>query len=132
MAALPGKFARFRGAGTAISGAFRWNIGFRRERLDTTNFESASNGVNVFSQGLTGVLDTTFQVEFYANDATINLFFPGVEGSADLLYRKAPALGYFGIACDVLSFGPSTEVRGIARYTVEFQSNGLVSAAAAA
>lgn len=132
MAALPGKFARFRAASTAIAGPFRWNVGFRRERLDLTNFESAvsATGVNVHTEGTTGPLDTTFQVETYMTDTAVNLFFPDASLSCDLLFRKTVALGYYGVSADVLSFSPSTEVRQVARATVELQANGLVSPAA--
>lgn len=128
MAALPGKFARFRAATVSVQGAFRWNVGFRRERLDLTNFESAvsATGVNVFSEGTTGVLDTTFQVEVYLNDTTINLFFPDASLVCDLLFRKNVQLGYVGIVADVLNFAPSTEVRQVGKATVDLQSNGLV------
>ena len=132
MSFLPGKFARFRVASTALAGPFRWNIGFRRERLDVTTFEStvSASGFNVHSDGLTGVLDTTFQVEVYVNDATVNVFFPETLLSCDLLYRKAVQLGYTGIAADVLEFTPNTAVRDRAMATVQLQSNGLVSPAA--
>jgi hypothetical protein len=132
MAFLPGKFARFRVASTAIAGPFRWNIGFRRERLDVTTFEStvSASGNNVHSDGLTGVLDTTFQVETYVNDTTINVFFPEAALTCDLYYRKTVALGYVGVSADVLEFNPSTAVRDRAMGTVQLQSNGLVSPAA--
>lgn len=131
MSALPGKFARFRSSSASVSGAFRWNIGFRRERLDLTNFESAVSvsGINVFSEGSTGPMDTTFQVEVYATDANVNLFFPEGSLTCDLLFRKTVSLGYMGIVADVLNFTPNTEVRGIGKFVVEFQSNGLVSQA---
>lgn len=132
MSFLPGKFARFRLSSTAVTGPFRWNIGFRRERLDTTNFESVvgATGVNVHSEGLTSVLDTTFQVETYVNDAAVNVFFPDASLSCDLLYRKTVTLGYMGIAADVLEFTPNTGVRERAMGTAQLQSNGLVSPAA--
>ena len=132
MSFLPGKFARFRVASAAQAGPFRWNIGFRRERLDVTTFEStvSLSGNNVHSDGLTGVLDTTFQVETYMNDAAINLFFPEASLLCDLYYRKNVALGYSGITADVLEFTPNTAVRDRAMGTVQLQSNGLVSPAA--
>jgi hypothetical protein len=119
-------------ASTAFAGPHRWNIGFRRERLDVTTFEStvSASGYNVHSDGLTGVLDTTFQVETYVSDATYNVFFPETTLSCDLLYRKNVALGYFGISADVLEFTPNTAVRDRAMATVQLQSNGLVSPAA--
>lgn len=129
---LPGKFARFRSGGSSTTGAFRWNVGFRRERLDVTTFESAVSvsGNNVHSDGLTGVLDTTFQVETYVNDAIINMFFPEALLTCDLYFRKTIALGYVGIAADVLEFSPNTSVRDRAMATVQLQSSGLVSPAA--
>lgn len=132
MAFLPGKFARFRAASTAVAGTFRWNVGFRRERLDVTTFEStvSASGYNVHSDGLTGVLDTTFQVEMYMNDAVINVFFPEAALSCDLLYRKAVSLGYNGVSADVLEFTPNTSVRDRAMGTAQLQANGLVSPAA--
>jgi len=132
VAFLPGKFARFRAAGISASGAFRWNIGFRRERLDVTTFEStvSASGNNVHSDGLTGVLDTTFQVETYISDTTYNLFFPEASLSCDLFYRKLVQLGYSGILADVLEFTPNVTVRDRAMGTVQLQANGLVSPAA--
>lgn len=131
MAFLPGKFARFR-APAAISGAFRWNVGFRRERLDLTNFESAVSVTNnnVHSEGTTGVLDTTFSVEMYLSDANVNTFFPEAAVLCDLLYRKNVQLGYVGINADVLEFQPNTTVRDRAMGTVQMQANGLVPQAA--
>lgn len=131
MAYLPGKFARFR-APANVSGAFRWSVGFRRERLDMTNFESAlsASGKNVHSEGATGVLDTTFSVEMVMSDANINLFFPEVPVVCDLLYRKNVELGYRGINADVLEFSPNTAVRDRATGTVQMQANGLVAQAA--
>lgn len=130
MAFLPGKFARFRQP-TAITGPFRWNVGFRRERLDLTNFESAVSvdGTNVHSEGATGVLDTTFTVEQYMSDANVNLFFPAAQVQCDLLYRKTVQLGYVGVYADVLDFTANTAVRDRAMGTVQMQANGIVSQA---
>ena len=130
MAFLPGKFARFR-APTAIAGPFRWNIGFRRERLDLTNFEStvSTSGYNVHSEGTTGVLDTTFTVEMYMSDANVNAFFPETTVFCDLLYRKNVELGYHNLVADVLEFQPNTAVRDRAMGTVQMQANGLVAPA---
>lgn len=118
--------------GTAVAGPFRWNIGFRRERLDVTTFEStvSASGNNLHTDGLTGPLDTTFQVEAYVNDATVNIFFPEAQLVSDLLYRKNVTLGYNGVAADVLEFTPNQAVRDRAMATVQMQSNGLVSPAA--
>ena len=132
MAFLNGKFARFRVAAAAVTGAFRWQLGLRRERLDTTNFESvvSLSGNNVHSDGLTGVLDSTVTVEGYSDDATINLLFPEASLAIDLFYRKAVQLGYSIAYADVLSFAPKTAVRDRAGFTCELQANGLVSPAA--
>lgn len=132
MPALPGKFARFRTANVARRGPFRWSPSFRRERLDTTDFESvvSASGNNVHTEGLTGVLDTTFQVEGYMRDDLVNLFFPEAALTCDLYFRKNVALGYVGVAADVLEFTPSTAVREVARFTTQLQANGLVSPAA--
>jgi hypothetical protein len=131
VAYLPGKFARFSAGASVVEGAFRWSVGFRRERLDTTNFESVVgvSGVNVHSEGLTGILDTTFSVEGYVNTDTINLFFPDVELACALYYRKDVSLGY-SCDADVLSFSPQTSVRDKAGFTAELQANGLVNPAA--
>lgn len=131
MAFLPGKFARFRAPGV-FAGPFRWNIGFRRERLDLTNFESVvgASGVNVHSEGTTGVLDTTFSVELYMTDVNVNMFFPDASVACDLLYRKNVELGYKSISADVLEFSPNTTVRDRSMGTAQFQANGLVSQAA--
>lgn len=130
MAFLPGKFARFR-MPSQIQGPFRWNVGFRRERLDVTNFESAvsASGLNVHSEGLTGVLDTTFSVEVYMVDTIINAFFPEAPVVCDLLYRKNVSLGYRSVNADILEFQPNTSVRDKAMATVQMQANGLVSPA---
>ena len=132
MAFLPGKFARFRVSATALAGPFRWNVGFRRERLDVTTFEStvSLSGNNVHSDGLTGVLDTTFQVEAYMTDAIVNTFFPEAALSCDLYFRKNVALGYNGVSADVLEFTPNTSVRDRAMATIQLQANGLVIPAA--
>jgi len=133
MAKLAGKFARFRVASAAINGPYRWGAGFKRERLDTTNFERTvgGSGVNVHTDGLTGVLDSTFQVEGWIDDGVTNLFFPDAALACDFLFRKNVALGYFGVAADVLDFSPGTAVREVARFTAQLQANGLVSPAAA-
>lgn len=132
MAFLPGKFARFRASGVAFSGPFRWNVGFRRERLDLTNFESAvgASGANVHSEGTTGVLDTTFSVEVYLSDTNANVFFPDAAFYCDLLYRKAVQLGYVNVLADVLDFQGNTSVRDKAAGTVQMQANGIVPLAA--
>lgn len=132
MAFLPGKFARFTAGGITTTGAHRWNIGFRRERLDVTTFESAvsASGYNLHTDGLTGPLDTTFQVETYVNDVIVNLFFPEAALVASLYFRKTVALGYVGVSADVLEFTPNTGVRERAMATVQLQANGLVSPAA--
>lgn len=130
VASLPGKFGRFNSpSGVTAQGAFRWNVGFRRERLDTTTFDSDTDNTNVFSNGVTGVLDTTFQVEIYNNSSTPNLLFPGASVTCDLLFNRISTLGYKNIAADVLSFAPSSEVRGVSKGTAELQSNGLVASA---
>lgn len=132
MAYFPGKFARFQFSSVAIAGPYRWAPSFKRERLDTTNFESAvgPSGNNVHSEGVTGVLDTTFSVEIYLTDANVNLFFPDAGVICDLLFRKNVALGYKGIAADVLELSPSTAVREVAKATAQLQSNGVVYSAA--
>lgn len=132
MAFLPGKFARFRVLSTAVAGPFRWNIGFRRERLDVTTFEStvSASGNNVFSDGLTGPMDTTFQVEAYMTDANVNIFFPDSLLTCDLLFRKNVSLGYVGLLADVLEFTPNTSVRDRAMGTAQLQTSGLVTSAA--
>jgi hypothetical protein len=131
MAFMAGKFARFR-MPTAITGPFRWNIGFRRERLDLTNFESAvsTSGNNVHSEGTTGVLDTTFSVELYMSDANVNAFFPEAPVVCDLLFRKTVQLGYLSVTADVLEFQPNVSVRDRAMGTAQMQSSGIVSQAA--
>lgn len=131
MAYLPGKFARFTAGGTTATGAFRWSIGFKRDRLDTTNFESVvgASGVNVHTEGLTGVLDTIFSVEGHQSDTLVNLFFPDASVACTLLYRKAVSLGY-SCTADVLSFSPQTSVRDKAGFSAELQASGLVSPAA--
>ncbi len=126
---MAGKFARFRGGSQNLVGPYRWAPGFRRERLDTTNFESASDGTNVASEGLTGVLDTTFTVEGYVLDTAANLFFPSTSLTCDLLYRKQIALGYQGIVADVLEFSPSVAVREQIRFTAQLQANGWLAGA---
>lgn len=132
MAFLPGKFGRFQANGLYLLGAHRWNVGFRRERLDVTTFEStvSASGYNVHSDGLTSVLDTTFQVETYMTDLAINVFFPETALTCSLYFRKSVALGYTGISADVLEFTPNTGVRERAMATVQLQANGLVSPAA--
>jgi len=129
---LPGKFGRFRRAGAAVEGAYRWAPGFRRERLDTTNFESAvsASGNNLHTEGTTGPLDTTFTVEGYLTPGNVNMFFPEEDLTCDLLFRKNNPLGYTGVVADVLEFSPSLGVREVAKFTSNLQANGLVSPAA--
>lgn len=133
---LSGKFARINVAQGVFSGAasgpYRWAAQFKRERLDTTNFESAVgvSGVNVHSEGLTGVLDTTFTVEGYVSDVLVNLLWPEASVLVDLLYQKNIPLGYKGVLADVLSFSGNTSVRDKATFTAECQSNGIVGYAA--
>lgn len=129
---LPGKFARFTLGSQSIAGAYRWSPGFRRERLDTTNFESvvSVSGNNVFSEGTTGPLDTTFSVEMYVSETNVNFFFPDATLTCAMYYRKNVALGYTGLIADVLDFSPSTAVREVAKATAQLQTNGLVSSAA--
>lgn len=132
MAKLPGKFARFRASAANIAGPFRWGASFRRERLDTTNFESAvsASGVNVHTEGTTGPLDSTFTVEGWLDDGVINLFFPDASLTCDLLFRKLISLGYKNVVADVLDFAPGTAVREVGRFTAQLQSNGVVNPAA--
>lgn len=129
---LPGKFARFRAASANIVGPYRWGAGFRRERLDTTNFESAvsASGVNVHTEGTTGPLDSIFTVEGWLDDAVINLFFPDATMTCDFWFRKSVSLGYNSISADVLDFGPATAVREVGRFTCQMQTSGVVSPAA--
>lgn len=129
---LPGKFARFSLGADSVAGAYRWSPGFRRERLDTTNFESAvsASGINVFSEGDTGPLDTTFSVEMYVSAVNVNFFFPDAQLTCSLYYRKNVPLGYTGLIADVLDFSPSTAVREVAKATAQLQTSGLVAAAA--
>lgn len=132
MAFLPGKFARFTAGGVTASGTFKWDVGFRRDRLDTTHFEStvSASGNNVHSEGLTGVLDTTFSVSGHVSDTLVNILFPEASIAATLLYRRNVSLGYSVASADVLSFSPSTSARGKAEFSAELQANGLVSPAA--
>lgn len=137
MAFLNGKFARFSAAVSPsapapVAGPFRWAAGFKRERLDTTNFESAvsASGNNVHTEGDTGPLDTTFTVEGLNNTTTINLFFPDSPLLCDLLFRKSVALGYKNVSADVLSCEPTVELRQMSRFTAQLQSNGIVNPAA--
>lgn len=132
MAFLAGKFARFRVASTAVTGPFRWDIQFRRERLDVTNFESTAGGtgVNIHTDGLTGPLDTIFTVEGYVNDSVVNVLFPDANIACDLFFRKSVSLGYTVGYADVLSYRANTGVRERAQFTAELQASGLVAPAA--
>jgi hypothetical protein len=134
MAKLAGKFARFAPitGGAGLNGPYRWGGGFKRERLDTTNFESAvsASGNNIHSEGLTGILDSTFQIEGWIDDAVINTLFPEATLAADFLFRKNVALGYKNVAVDVLDFSPGTAVREVGKFICQAQANGLVSPAA--
>jgi hypothetical protein len=129
---LPGKFARFRAAAAAVKGPFRWNVGAKRESLDTTSFESpvSASGVNVHCEHETGPLDTTFGVEGVLDTGVVNLFWPDALLTCDLLYRKDSPLGYQNVLADVLDFNPSTAVREVGRFSAQLQATGLVSPAA--
>lgn len=132
MAKLPGKFGRFRSSSQNVVGPFRWGASFRRERIDTTNFESvlSATGKNLHTEGETGPLDSMFTVEGHLDTTVINLFFPDAAITCDLLYRKDVALGYKNVSADVLDFAPGIAVREAARFTAQLQSNGLIPMAA--
>lgn len=129
---FPGKFARFSRSGTAVEGAYRWSMGLKRERIDVTHFESAvsAGGNNLHTEGVTGPLDTTFNVEAYMTAANLNMFFPEAALVCSLYFKKSVPLGYTGIAADVLDLSPSTGVRETAKMTIGMQANGLVGQAA--
>ena len=131
MAYLGGKFARFKAGGINVVGSFKWSVSFKRDRLDTTSFESivGASGYNVHSDGLTGVLDTTFNVDGHASDALVNILFPDASVVCELLFRKTVSLGYVCTA-DVLDFNANTAVRDKAGFSASLQANGLVSPAA--
>lgn len=132
MAFMAGKFARVTVDGVTATGPYRWSIGFKRERLDVTTFEATvgATGVNVHTDGLTGPLDTTIQVEGYQNDVTPNLLFPDSSAALTLLWRKAVALGYTVASADVLDYNSNTAVRDKAGWTSQLQASGLVAPAA--
>lgn len=129
---LPGKFARFVRGSQAVEGAYRWTMGFKRERIDQTHFESAvsTSGNNVHTEGVTGPLDTTFGVDLHATAANLNLFFPEAALTCSLYFRKSVPLGYAGILADVLDLSPATGVREAGKLTANLQANGLVGQAA--
>lgn len=137
MAFLNGKWARFSATTTSVAGsssgnvtgAYKWAIGFKRDRLDTTNFESSADTINVFSEGLVGVLDTTFSVDGYVSDTNVNIFWPGSSLAAGLYYRKTSQLGYTISNADLLDFSPTTTVRDKAGFSAQFQTNGTVNPA---
>lgn len=126
---IPGKFARFylNGIG-AVSGPYRWAPSMKRERLDTTNFESAvgPSGNNVFSEGDVGIFDTTFTVETWISAVNCNMFYPDATLICSLFYRKSSPLGYVGLVADVLEFSPNVGVREMEKATVNMQTSGLV------
>lgn len=132
MAFLAGKFARVTVGAVTATGPYRWQIGFRRERLDVTTFESTVGltGVNLHTDGLTGPLDTTVTIEGYQTDTTPNLLFPDASTSLALLWRKNVALGYAIAVADVLSYNSNTAVRDKAGWSAECQASGIVSPAA--
>jgi hypothetical protein len=127
---LPGKFGRFVNGGQAVEGAYRWSMGMKRERIDVTNFESDAAGENVYSEGVTGPVDTTFSVELYATAANLNVFYPQAPLICALYFKKSPPLGYQGVEADVLDLSPSTGVRETGKLTASLQANGLVVQAA--
>jgi hypothetical protein len=122
-----GKFGRLKVASAAVGYMSGWKSRFRRERLDTTNFESAASTYNVFSDGLTGVLDTTFNVDGYVDVGNAAVFFPAATLSCDFIFNKTSGLGYLGIAADVLGFEPGGQVRQLFTFSAELQSNGAVA-----
>jgi hypothetical protein len=122
---LNGKFARVSVNSTVFAGPFKWSLSFKRDRLDTTNFESAALGVNVYSEGLTGVMDTTFSMDGYVDDAAPNFLYPAAQVTVSLLFRKSVALGYTATA-DILEYSTNTAVRDKIGFTANFQTNGSV------
>lgn len=129
---LAGKYGRVNVLGVPINGSFRWAMSFRRERLDVTNFEStvSNTGYNVFSDGLTGVLDTTANIEGYFNTAAPNLFYPDGPLTFDFLFAKSPQFGYFNVYCDILEYSPGVTVRDRQQFTASLQTSGSVPTAA--
>lgn len=125
---LAGKHGRINVTGVGAVGYMSsWRARMRRERLDTTNFESVTLNGNVYSEGLTGVLDTTFTVEGYCHaGGNLLVYYPQDGLVHDFLFRKTSPLGYLGVECDVLGFEPGGNVRDRFTFTAELQSNGLV------
>jgi hypothetical protein len=117
VAFMAGKFARVTVDGNTATGPYRWGVGFKRERLDVTTFESTvgASGVNVHTDGLTGPLDTTIQIEGYQNDVVPNLLFPDSSAALTLLWRKAVALGYSIGSADVLDYNSEHDRPGEGR-----------------
>lgn len=112
-----------------FAGPFKWALSFKRDRLDTTNFESATYLTNVYSEGLSGVMDTTFSVDGYVSDNAPNILYPNAVVAFTLLFRKTAPLGYAGNA-DILDYSASTPVRDKISFTANFQTNGIVLPAA--
>jgi hypothetical protein len=124
-----GKFGRVKLNGTPVAGLKKWKGSFKRERQDLTNFESvvSASGLNVFSEGTTGILDSVFDLEGYVNLDAVGQFFPDEELEYDFLLVKVPELGYQGIAADTISYDPGAASRGVLDFTAQVQSNGLVA-----
>ena len=123
-----GKYGRVNQTGVPVAGITGWTAQFRRERIDVTNFESSvsADGYNVFSDGLTGVLDSTFNIEAVTNVAAPAAFFPIAPLFYDFLYTKAVPIGFTNIYCDILNFSPGPKVRAGNTFTAELQSSGAV------
>lgn len=129
MAFIPGKFGRVTVGGVALVGSFRWGMSLKRDRLDTTNFESSvsGDGFNVFSEGVVGVLDTTANIEGYVNTAQASILAPAGSAAFSFLFLKSPVFGYQGVTCDILDYSPGIQVRDRQQYTAQVQTNGSYS-----
>lgn len=124
-----GKYGRILQNSSAVEGSFRWQMSMKRDRLDVTNFEStlSADGYNVFSDGLTGILDTTATIEGYVNGSALTIFMPKGQLAYSFLYTKTPVHGFLGVNCDILEFAPGIQVRDRQQFTAQLQSNGSVA-----
>lgn len=126
-----GKFGRVQGSGVPLGYLSAWRARFRRDPIDTTNFETTTDGVNVGEEQLTGTLGTTFTVEGYVDQtAGMNLFYPYTQVTMDFLYRKTSPVGFRNVVVDILGFEPGGGVKDVFKYTAEVKVNGLLGVAA--
>ena len=106
-------------AGGYVTNAFRWNVDYVADALDSTDFTTI--GPRTFIPGLTS---WSGSYECYWDDA-INLVDPGAAAAAAIFQL----VGAQTLAGDIIVTGvrPAVQVDDIARVVVDFQGTGVLN-----